>query len=340
MRAQVLAVVGLVVAGLTMPAAAADPPFPSEFEDSVVDERLCSFPIAVHQSGDQQIHVVTPEGQFGKAMITGPIRITLENLDTGYTVDLQPTGQGNVAFTDDTMTLYGRQILLAGGVPVAQLTGRTVARLDNFTVAEQTGTETLIDVCRLLAPETPPATARTTPAPWDAPADVFGGMALADLTPAWFGFVEHIHAHLDVIVDRASVPIPAGIGVTEPFVAANGDTLSAIDIVAPVHTHRADGVLHIENDSPPLVLTLGDFFDIWQVRLTTDCLGSYCTGDGRTLRVYVNGEQVSGDPREVVLCPAAQITVVYGRPGVPSDVPAEYAFPPGTEQFGFPTDTC
>lgn len=312
MRTRVLAVVGLVAAGLTMPAAAAAPPFPVEVEDSVVDERLCSFPIRVQQSGDQQIHVVEPEGEFDKAFITGPVRFTLENLDTGYTVDLQPVGQGNVEFTDDTMTLYGRQILLAGGIPVSQLTGRTVARLDNFTVTEQTGTETLIDVCRLLAPETPPAVPRTTPAPWDAPADVFGGMALADLTPAWFNFVVHTHTHLDVIVDGAPVQIPAGIGVTEPVVTDNGEIHSAIGIVAPVHTHRADGVLHIENDSPPLVLTLGDFFDIWQVRLTSDCIGGYCAGDGRTLRVYVDGQQITGDPRQVELRPDAQIVVVYG----------------------------
>jgi hypothetical protein len=59
-------------------------------------------------------------------------------------------------------------------------------------------------------------------------------------------------------------------------------------------------LLLVEADRQPLDLTLGQFFDIWQVRLTRDCLGAYCSGGGRTLRVYVNGELQSGDPRSVV----------------------------------------
>jgi hypothetical protein len=332
-----VAVTVAAVAAVAVPrAAVADPPTPVEFEFETTDTRLCEFPFRVHLSGRQRDHFVAPGSKPGKEIITGPTQITLQNLETGYTVRIEPVGQGNVTVSPSTLTLYGRQVLLAGGVPVAQLKGQVTARLDTFQVTRQTGTEEIIDPCRLLAPGTPAAVARVGPAPWDAPFDVLGGIALADLTPPWFGFLMHIHAHLDVIVNGSPVPIPAGIGITEPFTAPNGDVLSAIDIVAPVHTHRNDGVLHIENDGQPLIMTLGQFFDIWQVRLTGDCLGAYCAGDGRTLRVYVNGDLVSGDPRDVILRPAEQIAVVYGPPGVPAEVPASYEFPPGTPQFGFP----
>jgi hypothetical protein len=220
-------------------------------------------------------------------------------------------------------------------MPVAELSGTAEAGFDDFVLDRQTGTERIVDPCRLVEPTLPAPVARATPEPWDAPGDVLGGIALAGLTPPWFGFVEHIHAHLDVVVDGRPVLVPAGVGVAEPVVVG-GQTQSAIGLQAPVHTHDDTGVLHIENDGPPLVLTLGDFFDIWMVRLTSDCLGSYCADGTRTLRVYVGGQLVTGDPREVVLAPAVQIAVVFGAPGVPAQVPATYEFPPGTEQTGFP----
>jgi hypothetical protein len=57
------------------------------------------------------------------------------------------------------------------------------------------------------------------------------------------------------------------------------------------------GIIHVES---PTVgkFYLGQFFDIWGVRLTSDCIGGYCTDATNTLTVYVNGEKYAGDPRQ------------------------------------------
>lgn len=329
--------IGLVVLAGAFPAMAlARPPAPVDFHQETLDERLCTFPLLVTLDGRQQDHFVAPASGSGREMITGPTSITLTNESTGRTARLEPVGQGNVSFSTDSVTFLGRQVLLFFGIPAAEVKGRSTAGFDDFVLDEQTGTERLIDPCRLVDPALPDPVARRDGPPWDASRDVLGGIALAGLTPPWFGFVEHIHAHLDLFVDGQRVPIPAGVGIAEPFVREDGETHSTIGLLAPVHTHAGDGVLHVENDGPPLVLTLGDFFDVWLVRLTDDCVGSLCANGSRTLRVYENGQQVTGNPRDVILRPAAQITLVFGPPGVPAEIPASYDFPPGTAQDGFP----
>jgi hypothetical protein len=141
-----------------------------------------------------------------------------------------------------------------------------------------------------------------------------------------------------VIVDGVNVAVPGGVGIAEPVLTPSGDLESAIGAISPLHTHQADGILHVEADSSPLVQTLGQFFDEWQVRLTTSCLGSYCNGSGSTLRVYLDGALASGDPASIVLSPGREIAVVYGPPGVPATVPSSYPWPPDLAPpgFGFP----
>ena len=48
------------------------------------------------------------------------------------------------------------------------------------------------------------------------------------------------------------------------------------------------------------------------MRFDRSCVGGYCTGGGRQLRVYVNGRRVTGDPRAVVLAERQEIAVVFG----------------------------
>ena len=86
----------------------------------------------------------------------------------------------------------------------------------------------------------------------------------------------HIHQHLDLYVGGRGVPVPAGIGI-DPAVG-----------FAALHSHDASAVIHV--GSPTVrTYTLGQFFAVWGVRFTPSCLGGYCAGDGRQLRVYVNG---------------------------------------------------
>jgi hypothetical protein len=50
-------------------------------------------------------------------------------------------------------------------------------------------------------------------------------------------------------------------------------------VFSPIHTHDTSGIVHIES---PTVrpFTLGQFFDVWGVRFTSDCIGGDCNSRG------------------------------------------------------------
>jgi hypothetical protein len=98
--------------------------------------------------------------------------------------------------------------------------------------------------------------------------------------------------------------------------------------LAPLHTHDDSGVIHIEN-SVPATFVLGQVFVEWGVRFTKDCLGSYCSGNGKELAVFVNGKRYNGDPTRLVLASHQEIAVVYGDAGSLPTPPSSYDFPSG-----------
>ena len=66
------------------------------------------------------------------------------------------------------------------------------------------------------------------------------------------------------------------------------------------------------------------------MRFTPSCLGGYCAGGGRQLRVYVNGQLVRGDPTAVTLTAHQELVVAFGTTALlPFPVPSAYPFPPG-----------
>ena len=86
--------------------------------------------------------------------------------------------------------------------------------------------------------------------------------------------VYHIHAHLSVFVNGAARQVPAAIGIpgaqaqntpTGPFIASGS-------CFYWLHTHAADGIIHIESPVQR-TYTLGDFFDIWGQPLSTSQVG-------------------------------------------------------------------
>jgi hypothetical protein len=166
----------------------------------------------------------------------------------------------------------------------------------------------------------PLAGLQTGPAPWSANtaglAERLRAIGVPPLNPVE-GTAVHIHQHLDLFVDGHQVAVPALVGI-DPSVG-----------FAPLHTHDSSGVVHVE--SPTVrTYTLGDFFAVWGVRFTPSCLGGYCSGDARRLRVDVNGAPVPGDPTALVLQPHQEIVVAYGTAAqLPSPVPSSYRFPPG-----------
>ena len=166
----------------------------------------------------------------------------------------------------------------------------------------------------------PLAGQQTGPAPWGANtadlAERLRAIGIPALSPME-GTAVHIHQHLDLYVDGRKVLVPAGIGI-DPAVG-----------YAPLHTHDPSGVIHVE--SPTVrTYTLGEFFAVWGVRITPSCLGGYCAGGGRQLRLFVDGRAYRGDPTTLALAPHQELVVAFGTAAqLPSPIPSTYQFPPG-----------
>jgi hypothetical protein len=157
----------------------------------------------------------------------------------------------------------------------------------------------------------------TTNAPWPANTDQLAAR-LQQLTLPAEGVAEHVHSHLSIYVHGTQEPVPAQIGITQ-------------QLIAPLHTHTDDGTLHVES-AVPYRFTLGEFFDVWGVRLGGGCMGGYCSNGDDQLRVYVDGQEISGDPRNVPLDDQAAIVVTFGTQDevpdpVPTSLPSDFPSP-------------
>ncbi len=128
----------------------------------------------------------------------------------------------------------------------------------------------------------------------------------------------HIHQRMAVLVNGKFFPLPAHIGIdrNEKF-------------ITELHTHEPDGIIHVESPVNRK-FTLGEFFDVWGLRFTKDCLGGYCTDGAKKVRVWKDGEPVKGDPRKVTLTDHLSIIVAYGTlASVPKPIPKHFPFPSG-----------
>ncbi len=119
----------------------------------------------------------------------------------------------------------------------------------------------------------------------------------------------HFHAHLSLIQDGAEVPVPGGIGISH-----------TAQCLYWLHTHSADGIIHIES-SQQQSFTLGQFFDIWGQPLNQ----RQAAGLHGPLRVFADRQPYSGDPRNIVLAPHQVITIEAGQTVPPPD----FVFPSG-----------
>jgi hypothetical protein len=133
----------------------------------------------------------------------------------------------------------------------------------------------------------------------------------------------HIHAHLTIFLAGAARQIPGGIGITHPqsqstpegaFVAGGG-------CFYWLHTHAADGVVHIESPVSR-TFTLGNFFDVWHQPLSATEVGP---ASGKVTAFY-NGRVFSGNPRNIPLTAHAQIQLDVATPLV---APVTITFPAG-----------
>jgi hypothetical protein len=328
-----IAAVLLLVSGASR--AVAHPPDDASYHDHAVDSLICGFPLEGDLAADSHMRFVPGNGAQPQVLFPTTLVIGLRNLLTGRSATLRDAEPTSFDFDDASFTFTGSVLITRGPFPFARLRGSATVGLDDFVISRFRGAQEVVDVCGLVEPSATESAPRATSPPWDAGTNPLAAMKRAGLTPHVFAAAEHMHAHLDVFVNGAAVPVPAGIGVVAPIDTGATNIQSAWGVMAPVHTHDPDGILHVHTGIPER-FTLGQFFDVWRVRLTDRCLGSTCVGPAGTLRTYVNGNLVSGGPRDVVIRPRDEIAIVFGPPGVPSAIPSSYDFPPGLAQFGFP----
>jgi len=157
---------------------------------------------------------------------------------------------------------------------------------------------------------------QTGPAPWNAGVDHLPDrLKAAGLNPLGAeGEVVHIHQHMDIFVNGKHVKIPTGVGIYD------GQFLTEL------HTHDSTGLLHVESPKKR-TFNLGQFFAAWGVRLDNDCIGGYCKPQ-TPWKIYVDGQEYTGDPGELELQKHQQLTIVIGTP--PKTIRSNYRFPPGT----------
>ena len=124
----------------------------------------------------------------------------------------------------------------------------------------------------------------------------------------------HIHAHLAIFVNGTQRQVPFGIGIGPPLRGQNfpaGPFVTSGSCFAWLHTHQADGIIHME--APKQVsFTLGEFFDIWGQKLSATRVGP---ARGK-VTALVNGKMRAGDPRAIALRKHEQIQLDVGSPVV------------------------
>jgi hypothetical protein len=119
---------------------------------------------------------------------------------------------------------------------------------------------------------------------------------------------QHIHIHLVVLEDGASVTVPAGIGVGRPWGVDPDGFVSTGSCFAWIHTHDTTGVVHIVGPEEK-TYNLGQLFSVWGHPLAADGAFNF-TGP---VAVVVNGVRMDGDPRGVQLANFFNIVVELGK---------------------------
>jgi len=136
-------------------------------------------------------------------------------------------------------------------------------------------------------------------APADAPSGQPVGGIRCDRTE---GVAFHIHQHIALYDRGRMLTVPADIG--RPVM---GECLYWL------HTHTPDGIIHVESPVAR-VFTLGDFFRVWGVPLSTKRAGPLKSAT--PLHFYVNGMLYHGDPSKIELAQHTDIVVQAGPPWV------------------------
>ena len=121
----------------------------------------------------------------------------------------------------------------------------------------------------------------------------------------------HHHSRLTIFVNGRPRSVPYGVGIADPKLQP-GIGVPFVDQGACfswLHTHAADGIIHIEAPRPR-TFTLGNFFDVWGQPLSSTLVGP---AKGQVTALY-NGQVWQGNPRNIPLREHSQIQLEVGHP--------------------------
>jgi hypothetical protein len=121
----------------------------------------------------------------------------------------------------------------------------------------------------------------------------------------------HVHTRLTIFVNGKSRTVPYGIGIADPQLLPGIGVpfVGGGSCFSWLHTHAADGIVHIESPVKR-VYTLGNFFDIWGQPLSKTQVGP---AKGNVTALY-DGKVWLGSPRDIPLGSHTQIQLEVGRP--------------------------
>jgi len=121
----------------------------------------------------------------------------------------------------------------------------------------------------------------------------------------------HVHTHLTIFVNGQPRQVPYGIGIPNavPTQTPQGPFVESGTCFYWLHTHAADGIIHIESPVQR-TYTLGNFFAEWGQPLGPDQVGP---AHGK-VTVIVNNHVFKGNPNDVPLGSHENLQVEVGTP--------------------------
>jgi len=126
----------------------------------------------------------------------------------------------------------------------------------------------------------------------------------------------HIHVHLSIFDPTGTqIMVPWGVGIVAPYTFdKDNDEIVTGTCFYNLHTHDRSGVIHDEAKTD-LHLTLGNFFDVWGMPLSTTGVAGY---SGTVwVKIITPGHNAPWsstiDPRTILLTDREQITLSVGQ---------------------------
>ena len=144
------------------------------------------------------------------------------------------------------------------------------------------------------------------------PTDAGGNLAVHSRLDGGVKGALHIHQYLDLYINGQQKTVPPGTGI-----------VNSAGCLYPLHAHDGEpNIIHNETDQHNVTFTLGQFFDIWGVKLSSAQVGNYQVDGSHKLviKLVANDGTVTtytGNPHDLKLSDQETIYLLYNSPHVP-----------------------